>query len=190
MVISHFHPDHTLGFPLVIPGWPRGDKKLPVIGPIGTREYFQQLCTLVGKKHKLDRVEFFELGSGEKFKTESGKYELTSIPMKHSEESLGYLIKSKNEKTLGWTGDTAWCRGLEEMIRQADILISDMTFMGKGSKTHLGVVDDIPKYLEFLEEDQRVILTHLEDSAEKYKSLLQNSQENLIIAEEGKEFVF
>lgn len=188
LVISHFHPDHTLGFPLLISGLPEGEKKFPVIGPAGSRQYFSSLCKLVGKEHKLNRVEFVELSENKTAELPGSCYRVTSFAMKHSPESLGYLIENNNHQTLGFTGDTAWCQGLEQLVQNSDILICEMTFLGMGTEKHLGMETDLPLILELLKPEQRIILTHLEDSRERYLDCLSGftfENSSVAIAREG-----
>jgi ribonuclease BN (tRNA processing enzyme) len=193
ILITHFDPDHSLGFPTLIPAWKEGEKKLPVIGPVGTEEFFSSMCRLVGKEKKLSRVEFVEVEPGSTALLPEAKTEITALKMRHQPESMGYILRNDEGKRLGFTGDTAWCPGLEQMLNLADVTLCEMTFLGKGTEKHLGLESDLPKMLSIMAQDQSLIITHLEDSREKYLKILKDMKipfGNVIVAREGDEYHF
>ena len=193
ILLTHFDPDHSLGFPTLIPAWPQGEKKLPVIGPMGTAQFFSAMCRLVGKEKKLDRIEFVEVEPGSTTALPEAGMEITALAMKHQPESLGYIIESGSGGSLGFSGDTAWCPGYKKILNLSDVILSEMTFLGKGTEKHLGMSSCMPRILETLGPEQSLIITHLEDDRAKYVAALKQiapQYNNVMVAREGDEYSF
>ena len=123
VLISHFHPDHTgdlapLLFALRNTEY-FGSKKLTLIGPPGLKDFHRGLLDFYGDWVRLepDRLTLQEICDQElKF---SG-WSLRSLPVAHTDSSLGYRFTDSQGKVFTYSGDTDYCPELIELARDAD----------------------------------------------------------------------
>jgi ribonuclease Z len=142
--ITHFHCDHILGLPqflLNISAQKRA-KPLYVIGPNGIEEVTKSLLELTFKDYEKDIIEWSKIAfipiSEKKIRRKIGKLTYEAYRLSHGNQvNYGYIIHLGG-KTIGYTGDTGPCEGLEILIQKSDIVIIDVTFR-KTTETHLGI---------------------------------------------------
>lgn len=175
ILITHFHSDHFVELHLV---WDMiRHEKLPyrvkVIAPKSALSRLVKLTKIIetnlSKKEILKYFEFIEVKAGQKIKLDT--YEIETFRMKHNVKyALGFAIKDKDEKVLGFTGDTALCPDLEKLIEKSDAVFIDTSMHGL-SKNHI-YVDDVLAFHKKC-KNKRFFSVHVSDEAiKKYKKKL------------------
>jgi len=125
--------------------------------------FFQNLTTTYPVlQNTLVKTVASELGKFEKKKF--GGFALTTKPMDHAPSSLGLRFEANN-KTVVFSGDTAYNENLVELAKDADLLILECSFAGKGRSDHLNI-DTIAK-TAFKANAKALLLTHFYPDAEK-----------------------
>lgn len=128
IVVSHFHADHTFGWPFlvleIIQRRPR--RPLFVVGPPGVESFLADMLTLGGLPNVLAAqaaldLRFVEVdGSWQ----EAGGLRFQGVEVDHVPHlrCFGYLFE-RDGRLVGYSGDTSPCAGLETLASQADVLI-------------------------------------------------------------------
>lgn len=95
LLISHWHGDHVFGIPglLSAMGADQFSKKLQIYGPIGSKNYLQNMLRSFAARDIID-VEVQEVKSGKIW--ENDQFMLEAQPLKHSTPCLGYSFKEKD----------------------------------------------------------------------------------------------
>lgn len=147
VVISHFHADHFFDLPNLIIGRKirnELDKKLYIVGPIGIRQKVYDMMILsfgnMGLLEEYSNIEFVELSINEQ--TNINNYILTACELKHgnAKPNYGYLLE-KDNKCIGYTGDTTICDNYYKMCEKADIMLVDTTIISESNSAHMGASD-------------------------------------------------
>jgi len=164
VLFTHFHGDHTAGFPFFwlnskYMGNRRG--KLLVAGPAGIEAHVRGLNSLCYPSI-LDEpgfeVSYVELEPDTSVTLANGlDLAVESIPVKHRPESLGYRVTLEG-KTVAITGDTSWTDRIVDLARGADLLIAECNDHAV-TGVHLSYEELVEK-AELL-ESRKIILTHL-----------------------------
>lgn len=167
VLFTHFHGDHTAGFPFF---WLNSKymgkrlDKLVVAGPTGIEAHVRELNSLCYPSVLDDpgfQVNYIELkpdssvNCGDDF-----DLIIDSIPVKHRPESLGYRIHLEN-KVIAITGDTSWTDRIIDLARGVDLLIAECNDYSV-TGVHLSY-EELTKKLDLL-EFKKIILTHLGSS--------------------------
>ena len=134
--LTHFHPDHCLDlvsilFAMRIPH-PARRKPLTIYGPPGLRRLYRQLNTTFHGwiQPRTYRLTLKEIGQTT---LRFNGYTVRTKPMSHSARALGYRLEAhrgegqreagRKGRSLAYSGDTEYCRGIVELGREADLLI-------------------------------------------------------------------
>ena len=135
ILISHFHPDHTgeLASFLFSSKYASIDARqtpLTLIGGKGLSAFFQSLEATY--RHWITLPSgLFTIMEMDTFAKDSLKYRdfsVTSMPVKHNDESIAYRIESRKGKTIVYSGDTDVCNTLKEIAENADLLVCECSF--------------------------------------------------------------
>lgn len=132
IVVSHFHPDHTFGWPFLLLELLllRSSRPLWVIGPPGVEEFFTEMMRLGSvldiardAKTELD-MHFVETGGGSELHELAVPFSLSAVQVEHVPEleCFGYVIDVDGTR-LGYSGDTRPCEGLEVLSQNCDTLV-------------------------------------------------------------------
>ncbi len=126
VLYTHTHPDHVADLvPLVFAckyGENPRKKDLSFIGGRGFKAYLQAIQGVYGHwlqpnlfqiqvREVLDDVLNYDL------------FRVTSKPMNHLPESVGYRVESHDGKSVAISGDTDYCSSLVELARDVDLLV-------------------------------------------------------------------
>lgn len=141
ILYSHIHPDHSADLiPLIFAckyqEAPR-TKDLLIIGGRGFRAYFEGLRWVYGSwmEPETFRIHIREVAAS---KVAIGDLEVTTLPLEHAPESVGYRIETPKGQTLVYSGDTDYCRNIVELATGADLLLLECSFPeGRKVKGHL-----------------------------------------------------
>lgn len=131
---THFHPDHTAGLvPLLFaarsPVYGR-EKPLLIGGATGLKDFFRRLHGVYGSWIELDPAlltfEEIEHNGGAEMRLPFGK--LSTLPMDHTKESIGYRLETKDGLVLSYSGDTEYCSNIVTLAREADLFFCECSF--------------------------------------------------------------
>jgi len=137
--LSHLHADHCLdltGFYVLRKYHPTGHKpRIPVWGPEGTADRMARaydLPTDPGMRHEFE----FVTHDGP---VEFGPFSVDPIPVEHPVAAFGLRVTADG-RTLGYSGDTGPCAGLDEVAKDVDLLLAEASFNSREdnpTKLHL-----------------------------------------------------
>jgi ribonuclease Z len=132
IVISHFHPDHTFGWPfllleLLVAARRDGAHPTYVVGPPGVEQYLRDMNEL-GSIHNVQAaserdldLRFVEVNGSDQ---QAGALRFRAVEVDHVPHlrCFGYLFE-RDGHVIGYSGDTQLCDGLRELARASDALI-------------------------------------------------------------------
>lgn len=140
LFISHLHSDHTLDYPeLAATYWWRRTEKLNAYGPVGLRAmtdgYYAMQASDIAlrtsgnqpmRDPSLYQVNVTEIGEDGVI-LEDGEVTVEAFTVPHGdiEPAYGYKITTP-DKTIVYSGDTAFSETLTEKARGADVLVHEV----------------------------------------------------------------
>ena len=139
ILLTHFHADHTFMLPTVIGAASLSDEPvqpgLVIAGPVGIREYALRLLAAGYGSHIQRLVEqqvsprYVGLQDGDD--VELGGYRVRAHAVVHSlGPSLAYTLTDAAGVSIGFSGDTAMCAGIQRAIRGCDLFVCECTGWG------------------------------------------------------------
>lgn len=160
--ISHLHPDHYMALPqfaLENKYALKSDKTIDVYGPIEVEETIVSATSFFFdenvQEHIHDLFNFIEVGENEYREFPGGSLE--TLPAEHSGNARMQII-TMEDKSVGYTGDTAY---VEDSFRQ--LLDCDITITEASSASH-----PIPKHTTLdellakeFDDDKRIYISHI-----------------------------
>ena len=138
LILTHFHPDHVSGMPLMLMGmWLLGRKKpLHIFGLPHTVDRAEAMMKLYDWKKWPN---FFQVTYNRLPETEMGlaisrpDLKIYSTPVKHLIPTIGLRIEFiPQEKVAAYSCDTEPCQQVVRLANGADILIHEATGAGLG----------------------------------------------------------
>lgn len=121
--LSHFHPDHTGDIAPLLFALNNSEyfeaRTLTLVGPSGLKEFHRGLLDFYGSWIRLepDRLEIQEIEDDQlKFKDGS----VSSLPVVHTDNSVGYRFTNSRGKIFAYSGDTDYCPELVTLATDAD----------------------------------------------------------------------
>jgi ribonuclease BN (tRNA processing enzyme) len=159
--LSHLHADHCLdlcGYHVLRRYHPNGHQPLiPVWGPVGTADRMARAYDLPLDPGMREEFDFLTYDGT----VELGPFVVDPIRVAHPVPAYGLRI-SADGVTLGYSGDTGPCPGLDEVARDVDLLLAEASFRS---------ADDNPANLHLTGSDcgetatrvgvRRLLLTHV-----------------------------
>ncbi len=166
IVISHFHPDHTFGWPFLLFEILRRGRQSPlhIIGPPGVAGFLEEMMRLgstmdihEGAHSQLD-IRYTE-GDESLPSQAAGDLAFRSVKVEHVPEldCYGYLLEIGG-KRLGYSGDTKPCRGLDELMGGSDVIVLECNGVHE-SHSHMHV--DAVRSLRAHHPEPTMIVSHL-----------------------------
>jgi len=189
VLITHLHGDHFLDIIfLIMQRWINiTNKKLHIYGPKGIKDIVDKLFSLayydihnLKEKQNKANYEIIEFNSLKNEEVTQG-YFVNSYEVIHGDiKAYGYVLK--NNKSIGFSGDSSYCDNIDKIIKQTDVAVLDMTFI-EGNKKHMGLNN-----LEMLikKHNKKIIATHM--SEESKRIAIEKNLNNLIIPNDGDKF--
>ncbi|MGA1868079.1 MAG: MBL fold metallo-hydrolase [bacterium] len=161
LYLSHFHPDHVAELiPFLFAcnwgGIPR-EKPLDIIGGRGVKSFIEKLN--MANNYNLDPRDY-KLTILEAPVFCEKNYSITTKPMKHKEESVGYRIEDKRGKSIVYSGDTDYCDEIIELAHRCDILILESSFPDE-LKTDGHLTPSLASKIAMHAQCKTLILTHI-----------------------------
>jgi ribonuclease BN (tRNA processing enzyme) len=167
VVISHFHPDHTYGWPFLVLELivdDRGGRPLHVVGPPGVQAFLDDMMRLgsvtelTEELAALAQVHYVEVDGTWQ---EAGDLRLRAVEVDHVPDlrCFGFLF-DRGDRTVAYSGDTKPCAGLDELAASTDVLVLECNGPHP-AKSHMDVGSVASLHERF--PDVRILLTHVGD---------------------------
>ncbi len=170
--LSHFHADHTFGWPFLLLEYlifTRRATDLWVVGPPGVATRLDEMVRVGAyPAHSRERggfdlrfVEVDEEAEGQ----EAGPVRFRARRVEHAPEldCYGFVIEWRG-RAIGYSGDTRLCDGLRALAAAADVLILECNQRHGPSSLHMTLDDVRALRAEF--PTLPFILTHLGDDVD------------------------
>jgi len=133
VVLTHFHPDHVYGLPvLILEMWLTGRQRpLRVHGPARCIERMERLMADFGLQDwpTVYPVSFQTVAAqGGAPVVETADFQITAWPMQHMVPTLGVRVEDKETgRAMAYTSDTHPCPEVIALARGVDLLIHEAT---------------------------------------------------------------
>jgi ribonuclease BN (tRNA processing enzyme) len=188
ILITHKHGDHTADVPFFLKyvyNFSKISNEIVIIGPKGIKNQIVKLFDAYRFEDKKEikqkmKIKYIELDQENEIIKDINGYKVQSILVSHGEEkpAYGYVVND----TIGLTGDSGICKGVEEIIKNSKITIADTSLL-EGDSCHIGI-DNIKYLTEKYKKE--IISTHLRDATrEKLKN---DKINNVLVVEDGYVF--
>ncbi|HEY7756486.1 MAG TPA: MBL fold metallo-hydrolase [Actinomycetota bacterium] len=132
ILISHEHPDHFVDLYPCFYAWHYGELGEPGLPVFVPTDFTQKLADVVSIDSQVvmrTAFSFTEVAPGEGF--EVGPFTVKTEPMAHlGLAALGFRIQSDGT-ALAYTGDTGPTHHVEELARDADLLLAEATWQDR-----------------------------------------------------------
>jgi ribonuclease Z len=165
VVISHFHPDHTFGWPFLLLELIKvgHDRPLHVVGPPGVERFLADMLGLAAVPDIAEHAEaVLDLRHLEVDGTwqEAGRLRFRGVEVDHVDHlrCFGYLFERAG-RIVGYSGDSRPCPGIDELAGAADVLVLECNGGHPPPKVHHDP-DDV-RDLRRRFSRTRFVLTHL-----------------------------
>ena len=132
IVISHFHPDHTFGWPfllleMIVSAGAAGTRPQYVVGPPGVEEFLADMNELGSIPNVVETaarqldLRYVEVDGTWQ---QAGPLRFRAVAVDHVPHlrCFGYLF-DYGDQVIGYSGDTQPCAGLHELALGADVLV-------------------------------------------------------------------
>jgi ribonuclease BN (tRNA processing enzyme) len=159
IVLTHFHPDHTIDLATFLFASNYGDvtrqKPLRLLGGRGIDRFFRKYVRL----YRWLAPVGYELSVTS---LPSGTLSLESVVIRttrahHNPESIALRIEE--ERSIVFTGDTAYSRHLMDLANQADVLVAECSFPERKVSGHLNLAT--LQRIVSQAKPRQVLLSHL-----------------------------
>lgn len=179
--ITHFHVDHWLDilsllFPLHFVFKPKSGS-LTIAGPVGTKKFLGRLMSTCSPYTNPTgyRLIIREIKAGQPFAPRAvsasrRNWTVRTKAVKHCKSSLCYRLEyyppgCKRSKSITYTGDASYEKGLVEFAKDSDILITDCTLPGPKAKYgHMTLAQAVE--LARRSGSRKTVLSHISPKAE------------------------
>lgn len=188
-IITHLHGDHFADIPFLLIDRTgiNIEKPINIYGPKGTEDKIKKLYDILifpiefeiaKEKGKVNFVEFDKI---ENINIGDSTF-VTSFEVEHGncKPAYGFIIEKENKK-IGFSGDSLYCQSIFNIIEQSDFAVLDMCFI-EAKKGHMGL-DDIIK-ISKMYPNKKFATTHMNEDARKEAK--EKNIENLIVPDDGR----
>jgi ribonuclease BN (tRNA processing enzyme) len=163
LLYTHIHPDHVsdlvpILFASKYADLPR-EKDLLCIGGPGFRNYFEKVRKLY--RHWIEPNSYqltVRETSGEPLLYRDLR--ITSKPMAHISESIGYRIEFKDGRSIAVSGDTDYCQNIVDLGFEVDVLVLECSFP-EGKKVEGHLTPSLTGRIASESHCKKLLLTHL-----------------------------
>jgi len=178
LLYTHIHPDHVSDLVPIIFASKYADepreKPLLCIGGPGFQSYFSKLKNLYGSWIEPQAYPLTLKEISEEALVCQG-LRISSKPMAHIAESVGYRIEFKNGKSMAVSGDTDYCQNIIDLGFEADLLVLECSFPdGKKVEGHL--TPSLAGKIGAESHCKKLLLTHLYPVCDQFDILEQCRQ--------------
>ncbi|MGB9836621.1 MAG: MBL fold metallo-hydrolase [Candidatus Saccharicenans sp.] len=126
--LTHIHPDHVYGLPLLIHAWREREQPLRLFGSAETIEFCLKLLRLfnLDRERIWPNLQLIQLSEGQSTNV-SPEVEVRAFRVKHHSSSLAFLFAGYGKKIF-IAGDTALDRQLLSQVSSLSVLVHDCSF--------------------------------------------------------------
>jgi len=137
MILTHFHPDHVSGVPLLLMDmWLLGrQRQLNVYGLHSTLDRVESLMGFYewGQWPNFFPTAFIRLPASELTTVlDCPDFKIFSSPVRHMIPNIGLRVEFQNQKTLAYSCDTEPCEEVVRLASGADLLIHEAAGPAQG----------------------------------------------------------
>ncbi|MDO9516282.1 MAG: MBL fold metallo-hydrolase [Syntrophales bacterium] len=132
LFFSHLHPDHTgelasFLFASKYPNERRRRSRLRITAAEGFMAFYERLEKVYGQWIELEEgiVDIFEMKSSGPDFMQFDFSNIDTLPMEHTESSIGYRLTMPDNTSIVYTGDTDYCKNAVRLAMKADLLICE-----------------------------------------------------------------
>lgn len=126
--LSHLHADHCVdlaGYYVMRRYHPSGRQpRIPVWGPVGTADRMARAYDLPPDPGMHEEFEFRAYDGP----VQLGPFEVEPVEVEHPVLAYGLRVTADG-RTLGYSGDTGPCQGLDAVAKNADLLLAEASFL-------------------------------------------------------------
>ena len=178
IIVTHFHPDHVVGLPLLLMDlWLLGRKEPLVIhGLAESITRIEKMMSLFGWEKWPDffEVSFRVIPADKSVILSDSSVKLWSTPVKHLIPTIGLRVDGLIQPfSIAYTCDTEPCQGVEDLALEANILIHESAGNAKGHSTAAQAGEAAARA-----EVDKFVLIHYPD----------HSEESLLIGEAAEKY--
>jgi ribonuclease BN (tRNA processing enzyme) len=164
ILVSHFHADHTFGWPFLLLSLlrKRAGRPLWVVGPPGIDRYLREMTAVANipdvQRAADDQLDLRFIEADGTWQ-DAGPLRVRGVEVEHVPylRCFGYLL-DRESKTVGYSGDTHPCDGLDELAGATDVLVLECN----GRHPYPSHMDtEAVRDLQRRHPSVRLILTHL-----------------------------
>jgi ribonuclease BN (tRNA processing enzyme) len=168
--LTHFHGDHTAGWPFLFLRLVFIDQRtqpLRVFGAEGSRRRLEGLLDLsyddiAASGHVRFPVEYVEIPVERAEGIDCGDgIEVDVLPVDHHPSSIAYRFRLGG-RSIAVSGDTRWCPALETLARGADLLVLECTQLRGTGGGHISF-DEVAAKAQDLQA-RKIVLVHTTDA--------------------------
>jgi ribonuclease BN (tRNA processing enzyme) len=134
IVISHLHADHCIDLTAFVVGLRYGGvgfrtdgRRIPLIGPAGTRDRIESAYDPLARKLGLQEMFGFSPHPAPGRPVELGPFSVDMAPANHPVPTSAVRLRAGG-RTLVYSGDTGESSALVDLARGADVLLCEATF--------------------------------------------------------------
>ncbi len=160
--LSHLHADHCLdlcGYYVMRKYHPDGPMpRIPVWGPVDTALRMAKAYDLDEDPGMREEFDFLDYGSGV---VHFGPFTVTARQVVHPVTAYALRVEAGG-RTLAYSGDSGVCPGLEDTARQADLFLSEASFLeGAANPPDLHLTGAEAGRTATAAGSHRLLLTHI-----------------------------
>ena len=181
--ITHFHGDHYFDLPFLLSEkYVRGNRKITLVGNKELKKKVKAIMKLAfpsSYKKYLKGLDIKYINNRNKINAKD--IEVTSVEVLHGRMNYahGYIFNQKGN-VIGFTGDSCLCEGVEQIIKESNIVFIDTT-LEIGDSSHMGIDNVVSLAKKY--SNIKFITTHTKELInEKLKTI---KQKNLIVGYDG-----
>ncbi len=163
LLYTHIHPDHVADLVPILFACKYADsprvRELLCVGGQGFERYLDQLKTIYGRWIEPQSYRLIVAEASEKpflFRDLT----VSSKPVVHMPESVGYRIDLGNGRSIALSGDTDYSMNLVNLARDVDILVIECSFP-EGKKVEGHLTPSLAGRIASESHCKRLLLTHL-----------------------------
>ncbi len=132
ILYTHLHPDHVGEFvPFIFatkyaPGYTR-TRPVLILAAEGFGEFYQGLKAAFGEwvEPLAGKLDISEIPVAMKSSMQYPPLTISTIPVRHTPQSLAYRLKDSSGRSVVFSGDTDYCEELIDLAQGADMLVSE-----------------------------------------------------------------